>query len=163
MRHLKSVVVVLFFLLIACTGPGGVIELGGWEATECTVYADVGATAENSLIAQRIPDPCQAQKLLGTAAKLGVVWEAYEVEQFDEWALLVENYLRSGVTYNDLMLYVSAEVAKLNKKLGGTFIILGDLILKFPDKTLIMEKDITLALMCIEDLRAQVAKMKLIS
>ena len=161
MKPIKFFGALLFaLLLVAC---GDQIRIGGWEMSECTIYQDIGATPENSLIAQRIPNPCQAQDLIGTAAKLGVVWGAYEVEEFDKWATLLENYLNTGVTYNDLMLYVQLEVAKLNTKLGATFIIISDLIVQFPDKELIREKDKTLALMSIADLKEQVRKLALIA
>ena len=156
-RYLIISLIITAFVIGGCENikwPGGEIP--------CTIYEEVGATPENSLIAKRISNPCQAQRLLVTAAKLGVVWDAYSVEQFDKWVGKLQGYVGPTTTYYDLQQFVMLKVAEFNKKLGGTFLIVSDLILIFPDKEIMFGKDLTLAKMSIEDLKAQVAKLALI-
>ena len=152
------VLVLCAISLMACAGDMGWMK----SNVPCTVYAEIGATPENSLIAKRIPDPCQAQKLLVTAAKLGVVWDAYSVGQFDLWVGKLDTFIDTNPTYYDLQQYVMLAVAKFNKELGGTFLILSDLILIFPDKTVMFEKDHMLSKMSVADLKAEVKKLAII-
>ncbi len=135
----------------------------GWEKPgECGIYEEVGATPENSLIAKRIVNPCQAQRILATVAKVGVIWSEVNIEEFNKWADLVESYVVSGITYYDIQQFVTMEIAKLNLKVGVTLLVFSDLLVKFPDKTLIMEKDQTLLKMSIVDIRQQVQKLALL-
>ena len=155
--------VLCFFLLcLALTGCAGVQVQPAYN-TPCTIYEDFGATPENSLIAAKIANPCAAQRLLATAAKLPAVWaDKQYIEKFNKWSGVVHNAIANGITYQALQDMVVAEIAKLNKEAGMTLLILGDGLLVFGEiQTPISPVDQKLLLASLNDLRVQVARLSL--
>lgn len=130
---------------------------------ECTIYEDFGATPANSLIADKIANPCAVQSLLATAAKLPAIWAEKEyTDLFEKWAIFLEEQIKAGLTYQRLQDLVIFEVAKLNKEAGMTLLILGDGIFVFGGEVdMIMPVDKNMILASIEDLRAKVKQMAL--
>ena len=159
-RVMEYIAIVMVALIAACSSIP--LEFGWDKPGECNVYEKVGATPENSLIAKRIANPCQAQKVIGTLTKVAVVWSEVNVDDFNAWATKVEEYIAAGFTYYDLQQWLTMEIAKLNLKAGVTLLIVSDLLVQFPDKTPVMEKDQTLMLMSVTDLKQQVAKLALL-
>mgnify|MGYP006282283007 CR=1 FL=1 len=150
-------------LLLAAFLMAGCVTFG--DVQPCTVYEDVGATPENSLIAELIDDPCQAQDILATAAKMPLVWEQQEyAEAFEVWAIKVEAAVESGMSYEALQEFVVIKVAEFNQEAGLVLLILSDDILVFDGHgEMISEVDRKLLLMSLEDLRAQVRRMAVIA
>jgi len=130
----------------------------------CTIYDDVGATPENSVIAKLIKNPCVAQKMLVTAAKAPYLWKKQEyIDMFNKWETYIEEIVRGGVTYSQLQTIVIAQVSKLNEEAGVVLLILSDGIFVFNGETaLISEIDQTLILMSLEDLKTNVNQLTLI-
>jgi hypothetical protein len=130
----------------------------------CTIYRDFGATEGNSIIAKHIQNPCAAQKLLATAAKLPAIWAQKKyIDEFNKWAGVVHGVIVQGTTYAGLQNLVIAEVAKLNKEAGMTLLILSDGLLVFgQEETAILPMDVKLLLASLNDLRVQVAALSLV-
>ena len=153
----KLVVVVMTLAFIGCTG----LQVG--DSIPCTIYEDFGATPENSIIAKHIANPCTAQRLLATAAKLPAVWaDKKYIDKFNQWSGIVHNAIATGLTYQALQDMVVAEIAKLNKEAGMTLLILGDGLLVFGEiQSPISAVDQKLLLASLNDLRVQVARLSL--
>jgi hypothetical protein len=130
----------------------------------CTIYRDFGATEGNSIIAKHIQNPCAAQKLLATAAKLPAIWAQQKyIEQFNEWAGIVHQTIATGTTYAALQNMVIAEVAKFNTEAGMALLILSDSLLVFgQEQDMILPMDKKLLLASLNDLRVQVAALSLV-
>ena len=149
------------FVLGGCATEGGAPVGTVFDGSECTIYQDVGATPENSIIAKLIENPCIAQKIICTAAKLPLVWKQEKyLELFNEWADKLQVYIESGITYSDLQQMVIVNIAKFNENVGMGLLLVSDGILVFDSETaLIGDVDRTLLLMSLADLRAQVQRM----
>ena len=126
----------------------------------CTIYEDIGATPENSLVMAKISNPCLVHRLLVTAAKIPVVWgEQKYVEEFDTWANRIQGVIETGLSYKDLQDLIILEVAQFNKKAGLALLIIGDGVFVFDETEIIRPMDKKLFLMSLVDLRQQVAKL----
>jgi hypothetical protein len=95
----------------------------------------------DSLIRQRIPNPCDAYRLASTAAKVGVIWDAYKVEQLVSWTTSVRDVVNAGITYRDFQVMVAAHIKGFNRKMGGTYLLLSELIVVFNYETVISPVD----------------------
>jgi len=130
----------------------------------CTIYEDVGATPENSLICAKIKNPCAVHKLLATAAKVPVIWKQKEyTDMFEEWAAKIQLIVESGVTYVFLQDLIVMEIAKLNQDAGMALLILSEGIFVFTEAEIMLPVDKTLVLMSLTDLRRQVAQMAILA
>lgn len=153
--------------LLSCTllvGCAGIQTPGTVYNQPCTIYQDVGATPENSLIAAKLSNPCLVHRLLVTAAKLPVVWQkkAY-VDLFDEWAGKFQTIVEYGITYKSLQDLVVVEIAKFNQEAGLALLIIGDGIFVFTETDMINQVDKKLILMSLADLRVQVARLGILA
>lgn len=159
---MRAILVLISVMLLAgcVTGP----QVGTVWSVPCTIYEDFGATPENSIITRSIANPCAAQKLLATAAKLPAIWAQKDyIDKFNKWAGLVHGYITAGTTYAGLQNLVIAEVAKLNKEAGMTLLILSDGLLVFgQEEAPIMPMDVKLLMASLNDLRVQVAALSLV-
>ena len=158
----KALLIAISVVMLA--GCAGVTPNENIFYTRCTIYEDFGATRENSIIAKHIANPCAAQKLLATAAKLPAIWAQQKyIEQFNKWAGVVHGVIAQGTTYAGLQNLVIAEVAKLNKEAGMTLLILSDGLLVFgQEESPILPMDKKLLLASLNDLRVQVAALSLV-
>ena len=149
------------YVLSGCATDGGAPVGTIFDDGNCTIYEDVGATPENSVIAKLIKNPCAAQTILATAAQLPFMWKQKNYyEMFDKWADKIQQYIESGMTYADLQQIVVISIANFNKDVGVGLLIVSDGILVFDNqKSIIGEKDRTLLLMSLTDLRAKVSRM----
>ena len=168
MKALLSIVVFCIWLLsYGCASDGtidGTIDIpivpSGGEVN-CTIYEEYGATPENSIIAKRIKDPCQAKRLIIMAAKLPAIeWEKKYTVEFEKWAAFIEARLEDGITYAELQDIVIIEIAKLNKKVGMALLVVSDAIFVFDDNTKILEIDMAMLKALIQDLRREVKLME---
>jgi hypothetical protein len=153
-RHIFMVVAVFCMLFAGCA------TTDAPNQPACTIYEDVGATPENSVIAKLIKDPCMAQRILATAAKAPIIWSPEYVGMFESWADKIQIIIEAGVSYNDLQIMVVTQIAKLNREAGLALLIVSDGIFVFDGHTeVIGEVDKKLLLMSLEDLRAKVKKL----
>ena len=146
-------------MLAGCSG----MQIGTPSSVPCTIYTDFGATPENSLIAAKIQNPCTAQRVLVTAAKLPAVWakEDYFVK-FGKWADRIQMMINSGITYSNLQLQVVKAVAEYNAEAGMALLIVSDGLLVFEGElSLLKDMDKRLLLASLNDVRVQVANMGL--
>lgn len=156
-------------LLVAIVASFGILMFWGCTAfikpqPACTIYEEVGATPDTSLIAKLIKDPCVAQRILATAAKAPVIWSDNYAAMFELWACKIQGIIEAGVTYSDLQAIVVAQIAKLNREAGLALLVVSDGIFVFDgQKEIIGEIDKKLLLMSLEDLRAQVKKMEILN
>ena len=126
----------------------------------CSLYEEFGATPENSLIAQKIKNPCAAQRILGIMAKLPAIqWQKEYTDAFDEWSNRILTAINSWISYKGLQDMVIMEISKLNAKVGMTMMVVSSGILVFDDTSPILPMDIKLIKASLVDLRAQVAQM----
>lgn len=150
-------------LLGACATQDSEVQVATVFSQPCTIYEEIGATPENSLICAKIENPCAAQSILATAAKAPALWKKKEYcELFDEWAGKVQAILESGVTYRDLQDLVLMQIAKLNDKAGLALLVVSDGIFVFSEESPIRPIDRQLILMSLVDLRAQVARLAIL-
>ena len=155
---MKRILIVICALMLFT----GCVTFGTVTQT-CTIYQDVGATVDNSLIAKLIKDPCVAQRILATTTKLGVIWKPEYIDLFDAWAAKVQAIIEAGVTYQDLQNLVIMKIVETNQKAGMILLVVSDGIFVFDGQTGIINAiDRKLLLMSLADLRAQVAKMKIL-
>lgn len=149
-------------LFIGCIG---CITTGTVFTEECTIYQEVGATPENSVICAKISNPCAIHRLLATAAKAPVIWEQQVyVAMFDLWAQKIQAAIEEGVTYRLLQETVLIQIARLNREAGLALLLVSDGIFVFDNQAqLIGEVDQKLLLMSLEDLRSQVKRMAILA
>ena len=159
MKLLAIISTLAVLVMVGCTG----LQVGTTFTQPCTIYEVFGATPENSLIASKIANPCAAQKMLATAAKLPAIWgKAEYIAQFNKWAGVIYTRLNEGITYQALQELVVMEVAKFNKEAGLTLLILSDGIFVFGGEVApIGDVDKRLLLASLNDLRVQVANLSL--
>lgn len=159
MRHIRLAVLFIIPLLIACNG----LQIQNPNSIPCTIYADFGATPENSLIAKKITNPCVAQRLIVTAAKMPVVWAGKDYfDKFGKWTNEVQLMLNSGITYSDLQLQIMKRVSDFNAEAGLALLIVSDSLFVFQGEVAVISPiDKRLLLASLNDVRVQVANMGL--
>ena len=159
MRFFAVVTTLIVLAVSGCTG----LQVGTTFNQPCTLYETFGATPENSVIASKITNPCAAQRLLATAAKLPAVWGQKEyIDKFNQWSGVVHSTILKGITYAALQDLVVMEIAKFNKEAGLTLLILSDGIMVFGEiQTPIKPMDQKLLLASLNDLWVQVANLSL--
>lgn len=155
-----TVLLIACALFIGCTG----MQVGTVFTQPCTIYEEFGATPENSLIAAKIANPCAAQRMLATAAKLPAVWgQKQYVEQFNKWSGIIHDRITKGISYADLQALVVAEVAKFNAQAGMALLIVSDGLFVFEGEVQPLQPmDQKLLLASLNDLRVQVARLSLV-
>ena len=154
---MKKLFLLFILLTVSCAG---VMP----DPQNCTIYQEYGATPMNSLIADKIKDPCLARRLISTSAKLPAIqWKKKYTEEFEIWAAKVEAMIQDNISYADLQDIVLLEVSKLNAKAGLVFLIVSDEILVFNERDLLKDKDVELLLGLIKHLRTEVAKMAILA
>lgn len=80
-----------------------------------------------SIIRAQIPNPCDAYRVAVTAAKVGVIWDAYTVDELIKWAGKTRKAM-IGMTYDGMKTLLTVEIKKFNDKMGATFLVLSELI-----------------------------------
>ena len=159
---MKKLLIALFAVLLV--GCAGYQPVGTVFNEECSLYQTYGATSENSLIASVISNPCTAKRILGTLVKLPAVqWEGSYTTAFNIWADRIESAIGAGISPKALQDLVIAEVAKLNKKVGMTIMILSDGLLVFKEDQIFLPKDREMLLALIGYLKDQVHMMELLA
>ncbi len=154
---MKKLLLLSILLTVSCAG---ILS----DPQNCTIYQEYGATPMNSLIADKIKDPCLARRLITTSAKLPAIqWEKKYTDEFEIWAAKVEAMIQDNISYADLQDIVLLEVSKLNAKAGLVFLIVSDEILVFNEQDLLRDKDVELLLGLIKHLRTEVAKMAVLA
>jgi hypothetical protein len=158
MKH-SLLALLLILSLAGCSG----LQVQNPNSIPCTIYQDFGATPENSLIAKKIANPCAAQRVLVTAAKLPAVWAGPDYfSKFGSWANQVQMMISSGITYETLQLQIIKRVAEYNAEVGMALLIASDSLLVFQGEVaLVNDMDKRLLLASLNDLRVQVANMGL--
>ena len=153
-------ITVLCLVLIFATSCTGLKFKFGETAEPCTICDEMAIEypENNSLICARIPDPCQAQDVLVTFAKAGVIWEAYQVEEFMLWSQRVRQTITIVTSYKGVYDLIIIETSKFNKKMAGTFLLVSEMIIDFQDSTFIDPADQHMLLLALDDLDAQVAR-----
>ena len=155
---MKKYLFIILTLLLVTTGC--IQGTTGVTPVQCTIYQDFAATPENSVIVQKISNPCLAMDLIVVAAKMGVIyWEDKYADAFDQWATKIEVVLNNGVTFAELRDIVMIEVLKLNKEIGLTFLAISPIINQFNETTMLLPVDTQMSLALISRLRAEVAQM----
>jgi hypothetical protein len=149
-------------LAVAISGCSG-LNVTGVPSVPCTIYQDFGATPENSLIAAKIADPCQAQRLLVTAARVPIIWaKADYYQKFGAWADRIQMMINSGISYSDLQIQVVKAVAEYNAEAGMALLIVSDSLFVFNGELLVLkDMDKRLLLASLNDVRVKVANMGL--
>ena len=94
-----------------------------------------------SLIRAQVPNPCDAYRTLATLARVGIVWDLYKAGALAEWTDRVAEKVAAGMTYADLQTLLAKEITRFNLKLGGTYLIVSDLLVTFNEASLISGKD----------------------
>lgn len=157
MKTMAAICSLAVMLLAGCAGMQ--------VSQPCTIYQDFGATPETSLIAAKIANPCAAQRMLATAAKLPAVWlKTKYIDQFNKWAGVIHTLISEGISYHDLQELVVAEVAKFNTEAGLALLIVSDSLFVFEGQVQpIMPIDQKLLLASLNDLRLQVATLSLVA
>lgn len=154
MRKLFNIFFAAFFLFSCATIPVK-------KTYECDIYLQYGATEWNSLIANKIKDPCKALKIIVTATKLPAVkWKKDYIQRFEAWAATMAEILADNISYFDLQLVIVDAVATLNRDVGLTMLIVTDGILIFNERALLMPKDAELLTALVDHLRDEIKKME---
>jgi hypothetical protein len=156
---LIGLLVACLFVVVGCTG----LQVSTPNSIPCTIYQDFGATTENSIIVTKVANPCVAQRLLVTAARLPAVWakEEYFVK-FGKWADRIQMMINSGITYSALQLQVTKAVAEYNAEAGMALLIVSDGLFVFEGEMLVLkDMDKRLLLASLNDVRVKVANMGL--
>lgn len=146
-----------------CSALSGVADFLGFTTQEqCTVCEDVMPDAQ-SLICERMENPCQVLDAIKMAAGEGVVWEVYTIDQAINW---LEQEVKPRIapqwTYDRLRLFIFREVSEFNTKAGGTFFLLTRAMQQFKGTQPLLEKDIELMRMALDSLIADLKELKLI-
>ena len=127
------------------------------NSAPCDIYAKFGATPENSMIAEKITDPCEASRIISLAAKLPVIqFEKEYVKGFNIWYSYTRSYIAGGVTYKSVQDMILLKIAQLNFKAGMTLFILSDDLLVFNNARIIKPKDVQLMTALLDKLHQDV-------
>ena len=162
--HLSAIAIVIFFSAIFLNCAEMPINLK-WNdtTTPCTVCQDMAEKYPDnqSLICARIPNPCKAQDILVAFSKAGVVWEAWKVDEFKKWTAATRDVISRGMSYKALHDYVMAYVLRFNKKFGGTYILMTEMIIDFQDNTMIDPADKDMLLMALDGLDKEIESYRI--
>ena len=158
MKHI-GLAVMLIIALSGCSG----LTVQTPNSVPCTIYQDFGATPENSIIVTKVANPCLAQRLLVTAARLPAVWAKEEYfTKFGAWANRIQMMINSGITYSALQLQVTKAVAEYNAEAGMALLIVSDSLFVFEGELAVLkDMDKRLLLASLNDVRVKVANMGL--
>ncbi len=133
------------------------------ENYNCDLYEKFGATEWNSLIAEKIKDPCLALRIVMTAAKMPAIkWKKDYTQAFEAWAATMQEILADNITYSDLQKIIIDTVAELNKDVGLTILVITDGIFIFNETALLLPKDAELLNALIDHLRNEVKRMEVV-
>ncbi len=116
-----------------------------------------------SLIRAKIPNPCDAYRVLATLAKAGAVWDVYKFQQLDAWTDNLIDVVTAGVSYNELDLLVSAQIRAVNKKLGGTYLLVSGMTVSFPETSMINESDQAILVAGLKRLREEARRLAMLT
>lgn len=110
---------------------------------ECNAALDAitAGKAGPSIIRERIPNPCDAYRLAVTAAKLGVIWDAYSLNQLVSWMTNVKDTVAAGITPTMFKDLIAVQIKGFNKRMAGTFLVLSDLIVVMEGNQLLSPAD----------------------
>ena len=158
---LKFIGILSLVLLVGCAGIK--FNFGG-TAEPCTICEEmeIKYPENTSLICERIPNPCQAQDVIVAFAKAGVIWEAWKVDDFKSWTQTTRVFVATGTSYKALNDYVTAAVAKYNKKMGGTYLLISELLLDFQDTSLIDKADTEMLLLALDTLDSEIERYRIL-
>lgn len=132
------------------------------EACSAHLDALTAGKAGPSLIRQKIPNPCDAYRILATLSSVGVVWDVYKAGQVIAWLDQSADIVRSGVSYADLNVVISAKINAINRKFGGTYLLFSGLLVQFDQASMITEADQAILLAAIEGLKADAKRLALV-
>ena len=150
---LMSLIVPMFFI-VSCVTTG--------VTPPCTLYEQYEATPENSLIAAKISDPCEANRIITMVAKLPAIEFGKDyIDEFNVWADDLRALLPFSCTYKDIQDDIIFNVARLNIKAGMTLFIISDGILVFDNEQLIFPKDVELLIALIDNLKREVNSLRI--
>lgn len=144
---MKRIILLLALLafLFSCTMPGVTVKPPNpmVSSAECNASLDaITAGLEgDSLIRAKVPNPCDAYRVLATVAKAGVIWEQWQAQEVIKWGEELKAKVQAKITYDDLILLADREVKKLNAKLAGTYILLTGLAVDIQSPEVIKPKD----------------------
>lgn len=145
----------LLVVLLAVMVAGCGLQIVSPFDQECTV-----CEGKNSIICERLPNPCATYELLAVVAQEGVVLESYTVEQFETWVDDAMDVVRSGMTTADLEALIMGEIIKrFNAKVGGTVLVLSSSFLRFEGNEILKADDVILLDQAAEDLKKRVRRM----
>ncbi len=155
-KDMKTLAVILSILLLSSCGSSFI-----YNDRDCDLYDKYDANPWNSLIAEKIENPCRALRLITVAAKSPALFDDDYVEKFNEWSTKVEEFVQGNVTYSDFQDLILVEVAKLNRRVGGVFLIISSDIFLFDEQGLFLPKDVELVLALIDYLQEEVSELSL--
>lgn len=159
-KTIAKILLTSFFLVACAGGPQVAVKpINPFEPPPperpCTIYQDLQITS--GLIFEKVANPCAAQNILIVVAQSAYALEAYEVEQFEEWAVKIKAIIGEGqITYTGLRALVLREVLQINRKMGLILVSASGLIDIFEGPQLLQPDDIKLLLASMDDLVEQV-------
>ena len=141
------------YILAGCAG----IQVQGPNPFEpdpkCTIYQGMGIDPATStgVIPEYIKNPCAAQNIVVAVARSGVALEAYQLEDVRKFVEEAKRYTTVGLTFQNLKLFVGAEVGKLNREFGLLFFTVSDLLIVLPDSDMLALDDVKLVHASLDD------------
>lgn len=162
---MKKVIAMIVFVFVAvslvgCNGKTPIIAPNPFVPdARCTEDAQKIVQGRESLILQKIPNPCAAHNILVVMGQSAALWEAFERAEFEKWATNLELLISSGMSYSGLQALLVKEISKFNDKLGKQLLIMSGLIFIFPEQHLILSADIDLLKWSLNDLKNKVSLM----
>jgi len=147
-----AVVVVIGLLIFnSCTGTDINIR------PPCTVCEEIAINypLEESLICKYLKDPCIANDVIVTVATAGVIWEHWKVEDLKKWIETTRGFILGGTNYAALNAYVTKFISEYNKKMGATYLLLANILLKFDSTVAISSPDVALLMKALNNLEIQ--------
>lgn len=141
-----ALLVLLAFALAACSGGNIIRPLDPFTpnpACDAELEKITAGKAGPSLIRAKIPNPCDAYRVCVTAAKVGVIWDAYTVDELIKWAGNTRKAM-AGMTYDGMKTLLTLEIKKFNDKMGATFLVLSDLIVVVQSPAPINDADLAI-------------------
>jgi hypothetical protein len=117
----------------------------------------------DSVILQKIQDPCKVYRILASVPKMAIALDYYTYADFHNKAVHWINTLRlassvSAKAVKDVML---VEIGKVNKKVGAVAFILSDTMLAFDDEVVFGSDDIKILIMAIQGVDEQAKMMSM--
>jgi hypothetical protein len=164
---LKIFATIIAMLAVSCTTmqtglnlPDPTVPTEACNIQLDTLTADKTGT---SIIRAKIPNPCDAYRLMPTAAKVGVVWDFYKAGALAEWTDKIAEKVQLGITYADLNTLLTMEIKKFNGKLGGTYLVVSDMLVTFNEVTLISQKDQVILMAGLSKLRDDAKRLAMLT